>query len=58
MEEEQQQQQQQQQQHHQGSRRRLMAMSTIRPLVLPDCDFGPYLNFVGSFSGSKVGGLA
>jgi hypothetical protein len=46
------------QQQQQGSRRRLMATTTIRPLVLPDCEFGPYLNFIGSYSGSKVGGLA
>ena len=27
-----------------------------RPLVMPTCDFGPYLNFVGNYAGLPVSG--
>lgn len=39
----------------QAQRRRLAATAGIKPLKLPDCDFGPLVNFFGSYTGSKVG---
>ena len=34
-----------------GSGRRLHTKDTLRPLKLPPCDFGPLLNYWGSFAG-------
>ncbi|EFN56045.1 hypothetical protein CHLNCDRAFT_145493 [Chlorella variabilis] len=37
--------------------RRLVSIATLRPLGLPDCDFGPYLNFYGSFTGNQCAAM-
>ena len=29
-----------------------------RPLWLPGCDFGPFLNFIGNYAGAPVSWLA
>ncbi|KAL4856222.1 putative cinnamyl alcohol dehydrogenase 2 [Chlorella vulgaris] len=34
--------------------RRLAPLETLRPLVLPTCDWGPRLNFYGSFTGKDL----